>query len=243
MNSRETRVHTETAIQSTEPASGLDRIDLGGYPELQPILLLAVDAAVFTFDIDEEVDRDLVVYLEQAVAAALISAYAPIAAIARQATRVADRARAAQLEATAQTAQVMAIRVAEVAAALHARGDASAMKVAQAASDAADLVAASVTPGGERAAASAAAQVAAAVHDAAAAKAREHAQAAAIVAQAAANAAARVTDTADVQNVAIELKVFEAAAAVQAIALDACYQVAINAAATAAESAFTKRMD
>ena len=53
--------------------------------------------------------------------------------------------------------------------------------------------------------------------------------------EAAADAAARVTDTSDIQDVAVELKVFEAAAAVQAIALDACYQVAINAAATAAE--------
>ena len=77
----------------------------------------------------------------------------------------------------------MAVRVAEVAAALHARDDASAMRTAQAASDAADLVAASVTPGGEGAAAWAADQVAAAVRDAAAAKSREDAQAAAIVAQ------------------------------------------------------------
>ena len=241
MSSRETHVQVQTASRATEPASESGRIDVGEYPELQSILSLAVDAAVYTFDIDEEADRDLVSYLERAVAEALIAAYAPIAAIARQATRVADGVRAAQLKATAQTAQVMAVRVAEVAAALHARGDASAIRVAQAASDAADLVAASVTPGGEGEAAAAAAQVAAAVRDAAAMKSREHAKAAAIVAQAAANAAAKVNDSADVQNVAVELKVFEAAAAVQAIALDACYQVAINAAATAAERAFTKR--
>ena len=101
-------------------------------------------------------------------------------------------------------------------------------------------MAASVAPGGERAAASAAAQVAAAVRDAAAAKSRDHAQAAAKVAQSAADAAAKVNNTADVQNVAVELKVFEAAAAVQAIALDACYQVAINAAAAAVEHSLRK---
>ena len=36
------------------------RIDVGRYPELQSILSLAVDAAVYTFDIDDEADRDLV---------------------------------------------------------------------------------------------------------------------------------------------------------------------------------------
>ena len=79
------------------------------------------------------------------------------------------------------------------------------------------------------------------MHDAAEAKSKEYTQAAAVVARAAAEAVAKVTDTADVQNVATELKVFEAAAAVRAIALDACYQVAINAAATAAEHALTKQ--
>ena len=212
------------------------------YPELQPIRMLAVDAAVYTFAIDLETEHELVIHLEEMVADALIAAYAPIGAIARRATRVANGARDAQLAATAQTAQMMAAVVAEVAAAVRARGDDSAVKVAQAASDAADLVAASVEPGGEGAAASAAALVATAVRDAAAAKAEEHAQAAAVVAQAAASAAARMADTASVQDIAVELKVFEAAAAVQVIALDACYQVAINAAATAAANAYRKKM-
>jgi hypothetical protein len=202
---------------------------------------LAVDAAIYTFAIDAEADSELVARLGEVVAAALVAAYVPMVAIARQATRAADRARAAQLAATARTAQQLANRVAEIAAALHARDDASAVKVAQAASDAAKLVAGTVAPGGEEAAALAAARIAATVRDAAAAKTIVHAQAAAIVAQAAADAASTATDTADVENVAVELKVFEAAAAVQTIALDACYQVAIIAAATAAENAFTKR--
>jgi len=227
------------AEQTTDPVA---TPGFSAYPELQPIRMLAVDAAIYTFAIDLEAERELVVHLEEIVAEALIAAYAPIGAIARRATRVADGARAAQLAATAQTAQTMAALVAEVAAAVRARGDDSAVKVAQAASDAAELVAAAVEPGGEGAAASAAALVAAEVREAAAAKSEEHAQAAAVVARAAAGAAARMTDTANVQDVAIELKVFEAAAAVQAIALDACYQVAINAAATAAENAFRKKM-
>jgi hypothetical protein len=228
--------------QPTDLTAGWDRTEFGAYPDLKPLQSLAVDAAIYTFGIDAEAESDLIVHLEEVVAAALVAAYVPIAVIARQATRVADQARTEQLAATARTAQELATQVAEVAAALRARDDALAVEVAQAASDAADLVAATVAPGGEGAAASAAAQIAAAVRDAAAAKSEEHAQEAAIVAQAAAAAAATITDTADSQNIAVELKVFEAAAAVQAIARDACYQVAVNAAATAAGNAFMKRM-
>ena len=228
------------AAHPTDLEVGSEGTEFDAYPELGPIRVLAVDAVLYTFAIDAETESDLVVHLEQVVTAALVAAYAPIAEIARQASRVADGARAAQLAATARTAEVMAAQVAEVAAALHARGDAAAIRMAQAASDAADLMAASVTPGGERTAASAAAQVAAAVRDAAAANSREHAEAAAKVAQAAANAAVKVNISADVQNVSVELKVFEAAAAVRAIALDTCYQVAIDAAAIAAEQSLTK---
>ena len=135
--------------QPTDRAAGSDRTPFDTYPELHPIRLLAVDAAIYTFAIDAEVESELVVHLEETVATALVAAYAPFAAIARQTTRVADSARDAQLSATAGTAQAMAIRVAEVAAALQTREDASAIEVAQAASAAADRVAAVVAPGGE----------------------------------------------------------------------------------------------
>ena len=46
--------------------------------------------------------------------------------------------------------------------------------------------------------------------------------------------------TAEAQNVSVELKVFEAAAAVRAIAPDTSYQVAIDAAAIAAEQSLTR---
>lgn len=209
------------------------------YPELQPILEQAINATIHTFEIDEEADRDLIQKLQDAVAADLIAAYAPIADIATRTARIAGRSRAAKLLAAARTAQVMAERVAEAAAALQARGEASAKSMALAASDAANRMAASVVPGGEDAAATAAAHVATAVHNATAAKAQERAQAAAVVAQEAADAAVQVADGADSQNVLSELKVFEAAAAVQAIALATCYQIAINAAATAAETALS----
>ena len=192
------RSRRASQAETTDLDAGSDRTEFDAFPELGSIRLLAVDAAICTFAIDAEAEGELVVYLQQVVAAALVAAYAPIAEVARKASRVADGARAAQLAATALTAEVMAMRVAEVAAVLQARDDASATRTAQAASDAAGLMAASVAPGGEGAAASAAAQVAAAVRDAAAAKSQEHAQAAATVAQSAADAAAKVNNTADV---------------------------------------------
>ena len=240
MSPREKRERGRTG-QPTDLEAGSNRTSLDAYPELHPIRLLAVDAAIYTFAIDVEIESDLVVHLDESVIVALIAAYAPIAAIVRQTTRVADSIRAAQLAAAARNAEAMATQVAEVVATLLARRDASAVRVAQAAADAADRVAAAVAPGGEQAAAFAAAQVATAVHDAAAAMSEEYSQAAAVVARACADAAARMTDTADVQNAVSELKVREADAAVRAIALDACYQVAINAANTAAEQALTKQ--
>ena len=205
-----------------------------------PIRMLAVDAAIYTFAIDAGTERELVAHLEEAVAAALVAAYAPIAEIARQTTRVADSARAVACgdgsDGSGDGDSGRGRR-----RALQARGNASAVDVAKAATDAADRVAAAVPRRDEGAAATAAAQIATAVHDAAEAKAREYTRAAALVAQAAADAVAKVTHTADTESVATELKVFETAAAVRAIALDACYQVALDAAASAAEHELTKK--
>jgi hypothetical protein len=152
MSHRDKRADRRTG-PPTDREAGADDTSLDAYPELHPIRLLAVDAAIYTFGIDVEIESDLVVHLEEAVAAALIATYAPIAAIARETTRVADTARAAHLAAAARTAQVMAIQVAEVAATLHTHDDDSAIKVAQAATDAANLVAATVAAGDEGAAA------------------------------------------------------------------------------------------
>jgi hypothetical protein len=228
---------------SSGGARSAGRTLIAHYPELEPILERAVNATVHTFGINEETDAPLILDLAEAVAADLISAYAPIAAIATRTARTAGRSRAARLLEAARTAQVMADRVAEAAATLQARGDASAKTMALEASVAANRLAAAVAPGDEVAAATAAAHVATAVHQASAAKAHDRALAAAIVAQEAAAAAAQVADGADSQNVINELQVFEAATAVQTIALATCYQVAINAAATAAERALAVDLD
>ncbi len=112
----------QSQAHATDLDMGSDRNAFDAYPELGSIRLLAVDAAIYTFAIDVETEGDLVVYLQQVAAAALVAAYAPIAEVARQASRVADGARAVQLAATARTAEVMAAGVAEVAAALQAPG-------------------------------------------------------------------------------------------------------------------------
>lgn len=226
-------------MQPRDAASRSARTNFDAYPELQPIRTWGVDAAIYEFGIED--DADLVDHLNEAVGAALVLAYAPIASIARQTKRVADRAQSAHLAHTARTSEKTAIGVADAAAALQVIEEATASKVAQVASDAAELVAASVIRGGEAAAVLAAIQVATAVHDAAAIKSTELAHAATLVAAAAAMAAADVTDTADGEDAALKLEVVESAAAVQAIALNACYQVAIKAAADAAEKYFTEK--
>lgn len=240
MTNSEGPAHAQSK-QPTSPASGSAPPDFDAYPELQPIRSWGVDAAIHAFGIEAE--DDVVDQLNEMVGSALVLAYAPIASIARETNRVAERARAAHLLETARISERTAIRVADVAAALQVREEAAAAKVAQAASDAAEFVAASVTPGGEEEAVLAAVQVATTVHDAAAAKSAELAHAATLVADAAALAAAEATGTAKTQEVALELEVFEAAAAVQAIALNACYQVAVDAAATTAEKHLKRRTD
>jgi len=211
---------------------------LAQYPELSSILEQAVDATVYTFEIDEDVDQDLIHDLEDAIAVDLIAVYAPIVATAIQTAKTVEYSRATRLLATARTAQVMAERVAEAAAALQSRGDESANTAALAASNAAYRLAASVVTGGEAAAATAAARVATAVHEATAAKAQERAEAQVFVAAEAAAAAAEVVDGNEQHDVLSELRIFATAAAVQAIALSTCYQVALNSAATAAVNKF-----
>lgn len=200
------------------------------YPELHPVLEQAVNAAVYTFEIDEDLVSDLVHDLEDVIAADLIAAYAPFVAIAVQTARTVESSRAARLLEAARSAQTMAERVAEAATAMQSRGDQSANVMALAASDAAHRMASSVAIGGEAAAASAAAKVATAVHHATLAKAKERAEAAAVAAAEAAAAAAQVVESADLQNVINELKIFDAATAVQEIALATCHQAALNSA-------------
>jgi hypothetical protein len=231
--------HAQQATRESqaEEMSGED-VGLSSYPELAPVLSLAVDAVVFTFDIDEETDADVVAHLARTTAEAVVPLYAPIAAFAAQIRTQADDSHASRAAAVARAAEAMAASVAAVAEALRTRGEASAVRAAGAATEAAEQVAASAAAADDPAkAAATAAQVARAVHNAAATAAAERARAASLVAQAATTAAAEVAAAADQVDIAAELEVFSAAMAVRAIALDSCYQLGINVAATTAETA------
>ena len=205
-------------------------------------MALAVDAVVHTFGIDEEADADLVAHLENVTVAKTLPIYAPMAAIATQAGRGARRSRDARAAAVARAAEAMAACVSEVATAVQLRNEAHAAAVARDASEAAELVAASILFESDAPkAAATAAHVAKAVRVAAAQAALERAQAAALVAQAAASAAAGVAEAEELVSVAVDLEAFTTASKVRAIALDTCYQAAIDVAATAAEQILTDR--
>lgn len=233
------------AARTPDPAAWEDAdegsLNLDLYPELTPVIALAVDAVIYTFGIDEEADAALVAHLERVTVAKTLPIYAPMAAIAAQAGRGALRSRDARAAAVARAAEAMAACVAEVAAVLQLRDEAHAQAVARDASDAAQLVAASLRDGDAPQAAATAAQVAAAVREAAAQAARERARAAALVAHAATSAAAGVAEAEDLVSVAVEVEAFTTASRVRAIALDTCYQAAIDVAATAAEQVLTNR--
>jgi hypothetical protein len=222
----------------SEPAGDAKAPQLSDYPELEPVIALALDAVVSSF-YPEKIDARFRAYLERVSGAATLAIYAPIAALTVQTGRRAQDSRVVRTAAVAQAAENIAACVAEVAAALEARDGALAVAEARAASSAADLVAASTSLQGDQTGiAEMASVVASAVHDAATAAVLERARAASLVAQSATTAAAEVARAADEATVAVELEVFQAAAALRAIALETCYQVAINVAASAAEAVF-----
>jgi hypothetical protein len=214
---------------------------ISDYPELQPVVSLALDAVISSF-YPQKIGQDLRNYLERVTSTATVATYAPIAAIALRTRRGAEDTRVARTTAVARAAQEMADRVAEVAAHLQTREQASADTVAREASKAAEKVALSTGPEHPAQMAVTAASVAAAVHDAAAEALLETAHAAAVVANAATTAAAEVATAADAAALIIELHVLRSASALQAIALETCYQFAINTAASAAEAVLADGM-
>ncbi len=209
---------------------------LSDYPELVPVLSLALDAVVSSF-YPQRIGPDIRAYLERVTAAATVAIYAPMAEIARRSRTGAQVTRAARTAAVAREAGQIASCVAKVAAELQIREDASADTVARDVASAAELVV--LTPGSgpdTRRVATTAAGVAVAAREAATAALLERARAAATVAQAASVAAAEVAASADAAAVEVELEVFRAASVLQGIALETCYQVAINFAASAGEA-------
>lgn len=234
-----TAVHgKDAALQLSSDASvSLRYAALVDYPELVPVLLSARAAVVEAFDIDESMQADLVHALERVAVEAMVAAYAPMVVAATELKRVNEGSRSAQAVRVAGVAEVMAVRVGEIAAQLHRRDEDSALRVATEASVAADGVAASTTPG---IGVAKAAEVAAAVHAAAESRAAEQASAAMVVAEMAASAALKVASEADAAAATVERKAFDAASSVQGIGLNMCYEIAIDAAASAAHRALAR---
>jgi hypothetical protein len=224
------------AAPSPPPEKLVPALSLSDYPELVPVISLALDAVVSSF-YPEKIDDHFRAYLERVTTAATLAIYAPIAALTARVGRGAEDSRTVRTAEVARAAEDMATSVAKMAEALQTREEATAVTVARDASLAAELVAASDAFSDDQPAmAVTAAAVATAVHDAATAAVLERARAASLVAQSASAAASEVAAAADQATIAVELEVFQAAAALRGIALETCYQVAINYAASAAEA-------
>jgi hypothetical protein len=206
------------------------------------VISLALDAVVASF-YPEKIDADLRAYLDRVTTAATVAIYAPIAAIATRAGHGARDSQSTRGLDADWAADNLATTVAEVAAALRTREEEIAAIVANNAAVAAELVAASVASrANEPETAATAAAMTAVVDDAAADTAMERDRAAALVAQSATVAASQVASTADTVAVTNDVKISKAAAALQAIALQTCYHVALTVGASAAEAVLADGM-
>jgi len=214
--------------------SGTAHPELVDYPELELVLGLAVSAVVEAFPAIREAGQEAIFGLEQAAADAMLAVYAPIAVLARRKAAEAEEGRAAKAAVVLATAEALAAHEVDVATALQARGDATAHRVATEAAGRAEAVAATIRPGQEAVATQAAAQVAVKVHEAAVAQASKQAVAANIVTRRVALAVSQVAEAAEAQAMAVELQELNAALILEAIAIDSCYRLALEAATTAA---------
>ena len=235
---RHSSLHDQQAPSA--PAATVE--GLPEYPELDLVLSVAVDSVLRSFGLDDDADRLVVAGVRQAARVAVLDVYAPMASKARVLARTAEDARQAKLASVRETASSLAAESAAVAASLRTRGEESAREIAAGAATAANRVAAAVLPGDEVPAAEAAARMSRTVQDAAAQSAGDRTRAEQIVSRSVSLAVSTVAEAADAAATAAELEVLNAALTVEAIAFDACFQVAIEAATSAATSA-TGRVD
>ena len=164
-----------------------------------------------------------------------------VVAAALMTAEAASHARDVKAGAAACAALNMADTAAQTASGIQTRADALAMRVATAASKAADTVSASVVSGTEEEGALIALQLAATVDAAAIATAEETALAAAAVATAVASAATQAALAASAAAAAFEREVTNAAAAVQRVAITTARDLALNTDAKAVEVALAAR--
>ena len=164
-----------------------------------------------------------------------------VVAAALMTAEAASHARDVKAGAAACAALNMADTAAQTASGIQTQADALAIRVAIAASKAADTVSASIVSGTEEEGALIALQLAATVDAAAIATAEETALAAAAVATAVASAATQATLTASAAASAFEREVTNAAAAVHRVATTAARDLALNTDAKAVEVALAAR--
>jgi len=162
-------------------------------------------------------------------------------AAALMAAEAASHARDVKAGTAARAALDMADTAAQTASGIQARADALAVRVAAAASKAADIVLASIVSGSEEEGALIALQLAATVDAAAIATAEETALAAAAVATAVASAATQAALAAAAAAAVFEREVTNAAAAVRRVATTTARDLALNTDAKAVEAALAAR--
>src|SRR5450756_1206933 len=160
-----------------------------------------------------------------------------VVAAALMTAEAASHARDVKAGAAACAALNMADTAAQTASGIQTRADALAIRVATAASKAADTVSASIVSGTEEEGALIALQLAATVDAAAIATAEETARAAAAVATAVASAATQAAMAASAAAAAFEREVTNAAAVVQRVATTTARDLALNTDAKAVEVA------
>ena len=164
-----------------------------------------------------------------------------VLAAALTTAKAAAQARDVKAGAAARAALDMADTAALTASGIQTRADALAVRVATAASKAADIVSASITSGSEEEGALAALQLAATVDAAAIATAQETARAAAAVAADVASAATQAAHAATAAAASFEREVSNAAAAVKRLATTTARDLALNTDAKAVEIALAAR--
>ena len=186
--------------------------------------------AAFARALTDAADADLeaAAGVEAVAVEAAVFARDAAASAADRTRHAAQAAKVVRAAATTRMAAIMAETVAQTALTLQLHTDEEARTVANAALEAASLVALSVLPGTELANSEKAASLAETIRAAAVAKAEETALAAAVVARAASIAAMEVAAIAADAAMALELEVADTAAAVSAVATATARQVAVD---------------
>lgn len=217
---------------------GADGVD--SYPELEPVVSLAVDTVAQAFDITDDRDPALLSQLEATVTEGTVEAYAPMASTADVLARSDRQARDVRSAAAARSADLMAVEVADTAAALRTKNETT---VAQLAAERGQQNR-DTSPGHPRASTPVtAAQGAALVHRAAQAKAAERERLAAEVAGAAARAASTLATSVEAEASEVRNTVSDAASTLRSESLSSSYQVALSVGVEAAEQLQEYKVD